>query len=302
MARTILSRYLNPEILSRIAGQRIEPRGLVIGNLAGSHKSPLSGFAVEFAGHREYAWGDDPKHIDWRVYYTRDRYMVKQYEMETNLVCHFLLDSSASMRYGEGPQQKLASAAQMIASLGYAVIRQNDKVSLATFDEELRGMVPPSNSMAQIIRMAELLDGTQPMRKTRMAECLSELTGRMRRREIVMVFSDFFTDLVPLEAAVQQMRYSRHEVVLFQVMHHDELAFEFDQMSKFVGMEIPEELLAQPDRIRRAYLRAMEGFNQRLEAMCQRNRVERVLVDTSHNPGEVLADYLNSRARRHRGR
>ena len=182
MAKTVLSRYLNPEILSRIAGQRIEPRGLVIGNLAGSHKSPLSGFAVEFAGHREYAWGDDPKHIDWRVYYTRDRYMVKQYEMETNLVCHFLLDSSASMRYGEGPQQKLASAAQMIASLGYAVIRQNDKVSLATFDEELRGMVPPSNSMAQIIRMAELLDGTQPMRKTRMAECLTELVGRMHRR------------------------------------------------------------------------------------------------------------------------
>ena len=302
MARTILSRYLNPEILSRIAGQRIEPRGLVIGNLAGGHKSPLSGFAVEFAGHREYAWGDDPKHIDWRVYYTRDRYMVKQYEMETNLVCHFVLDSSASMRYGEGPQQKLASAAQMIASLGYAVVRQNDKVSLATFDEELRGMVPPSNSMAQIIRMAELLDGTQPVGKTRMAECLSELTGRMRRREIVMIFSDFFTDLVLLEAAVQQMRYSRHEVVLFQVMHHDELAFEFDQMSKFVGMEIPEELLAQPDRIRRAYLRAMEGFNQRLETMCQRNRVERVLVDTSRNPGEVLADYLNSRARRHRGR
>jgi uncharacterized protein (DUF58 family) len=302
MAKTILSRYLNPEVLSRIAGRRIEPRGLVIGNLAGSHKSPLSGFAVEFAGHREYAWGDDPKHIDWRVYYTRDRYMVKQYEMETNLVCHFVLDSSASMRYGQGPQQKLAYAAQLIASLGYAVIHQSDKVSLATFDEQIRGVVPPSNSMAQIIRMAELLDATEPVRKTRMSECLSELTGRMRRREIIMVFSDFFTDLAPLEAAVQQMRYNRHEVVLFQVMHHDELVFEFNGMTKFLGMEIPEELLAQPDRIRRAYLRAMEGFNQRLETMCQRNRVERVLVDTSRDPGEVLADYLNSRSRLHRGR
>jgi uncharacterized protein (DUF58 family) len=302
MARTILSRYLNPEVLSRLAGRRIEPRGLVLGNLAGTHRSPMSGFAVEFAGHREYAWGDDPKHIDWRIYYTRDRLVVKQYEMETNLVCHFILDQSASMRYGEGDQQKLAYAAQMIAALGYAVVHQSDKVSLATFDDQVRGVVPPSNSVAQILRMAEVLDGAEPVRKTRMPECLVELVGRTRRREIVMIMSDFFTDLGPLEAALQQMRYRRHEVVLFQVMHHDELYFELGQMTKFVGLEIPEELFAQPERIRRAYLRAMEAFNHRLETLCQRNRVERVLVDTSRNLGEVLADYLNQRSRRQRGR
>ena len=126
MARTILSRYLDPQVLSQISGRRIEPRGLVLGNLAGAHKSPLAGFAVEFAGHREYVPGDDPKHIDWRVYFTRDRYFVKQYEMETNLVCHFVLDISASMRYGEGRQQKLQYAAQMISALGYAIVRQSD--------------------------------------------------------------------------------------------------------------------------------------------------------------------------------
>ncbi len=117
-----------------------------------------------------------------------------------------------------------------------------------------------------------------------------------------MIFSDFFTDLPPLEKALQQMRYRLHEVVLFQVMHHDELAFEFDTMTKFVGLEIPDELLAQPDRIRRSYLRAMEGFNQRLETLCQRNRIERVLVDTSRDMAQVLVDYLNQRSRRHRGR
>jgi uncharacterized protein (DUF58 family) len=303
MAKTILSRYLNPEVLHRLAGRRIEPRGLVLGNLAGSHKSPLSGFAVEFAGHREYAWGDDPKHIDWRVFYTRDRLVVKQYEMETNFVCHFILDQSASMRYGEGPQQKLAYAAQMIAALGYAVLHQSDKVSLATFDEAVRGIVPPSNSMAQILRMAELLDGTAPLNKTRMAECLVELASRTRRREIVMIFSDFFTELPPLEAALQQMRYNRHEVVLFQIMHHDELSFEFERMTKFVGLEIPEEVLtAQADQIRRYYLRAVQRFNEGLETICQRNRIERVLVDTGRDMGEVLVDYLNHRSRLNRGR
>ena len=119
-----------------------KPRGLVLGNLAGSHKSPLSGFAVEFAGHREYVRGDDPKHIDWRLYYKRDKYFIKQYEMETNLVCHLVLDVSASMRYGDGPQQKMLYAAQMATTLGYAVVRQSDpdrsSPSIACIDPDAR--------------------------------------------------------------------------------------------------------------------------------------------------------------------
>lgn len=302
MAKSVLSRYLDPDVLSRLANRRIEPRGLVMGTLAGAHKSPLSGFAVEFAGHREYVWGDDPKHIDWRVYFTRDRYMIKQYEMETNFVCHVLLDVSASMRYGEGAAQKLQYASQMAATLAYAIIRQSDKVSLVTFDEELRGFVPPSNSMAQIVRVTEHLDQTQPVHKTDMARCLNEFTSRTRRREILFLLSDFLTDLGSLESAIQRMRYNRHEVVLFQVLHHDELHFEFDGMVKFVGLELPEELTTQPEVLRREYLRAMTQFNADLEDLCLRNRVERVLVDTSRDMGEVFADYLNQRSRLNRGR
>jgi hypothetical protein len=124
----------------------------------------------------------------------------------------------------------------------------------------------------------------------------------MRRREIVMVFSDFFTDLDALEAALQRMRYSRHEVVLFQVMHHDELAFEFSGMIKFLGLEVPEELLAQPEDLRRGYLKAVDSFNTRFEEICQHNGVERILVDTSRNMGEVFVDYLNKRSLLNRGR
>jgi uncharacterized protein (DUF58 family) len=298
----VLSRYLDPEVLSRIANRRIEPRGLVQGNLAGAHRSPLSGFAVEFAGHREYAPGDDPKHIDWRVYYNRERYFIKQYEMETNFVCHLVLDVSASMRYGEGEQQKLQYAARMAASLAYAVVRQSDKVSLATFDDRVRGFVPPNNSMAQIVRMTEHLDRIEPVHKTQMSECLIELAGRMKRREIVVIFSDFFTELDSLEAALQRLRYHRHEVVLVEIMHHDELAFEFDGMVKFVGLEIPDELVTQPDQLRRAYLRALGQFNDQLADICQRNRIERVMVDTSRDMGQVFVDYLNQRSRLNRGR
>ena len=302
MAISSLSRYLDPEVLNRLTGRRLDPRGLVLGNLAGAHKSPLAGFAVEFAGHREYALGDDPKHIDWRAFFNRDQLVVKQYEMETNFVCHLLLDCSASMRYGKATQQKLACASQMIAVLGHMVVGHGDKVSLAVFDEDVRGVVAPSNAMPQIIRMAEMLDRIEPVKKTRMADCLNEITGRMKRREIVMIFSDFFTDLPALELALQQMRYQLHEVVLFQVMHNDELEFGFDRMTKFVGLEVQRELLAQPEAIRRNYLQVMRDFNRRLEELCERNRIERVLVDTSRDMAEVLIDYLNHRSHLHRGR
>ena len=302
MPNSVLSRYLDPEVLGRVADRHLEPRGLVVGNLAGAHKSPLSGFAVEFAGHREYVPGDDPKHIDWRVYFNRDKYFIKQYEMETNFVCHLVLDTSASMRYGEGDRQKLLYAAKMVTTLGYSIVRQTDKVSLATFDDRIRGWVQPSNSMGQIVRMTSHLDEINPVEKTNMADCLSELLGRMKRREIVMIFSDFFTDLDQLEATLQQMRYHRHEVVLFQIMHHDELAFEFEGMIKFVGLEIPEELLAQPEEMREAYLRALQQFNARLEEITARNRVERVLVDTSRDMGGLFVDYLNQRSLLNRGR
>ncbi len=138
--------------------------------------------------------------------------------------------------------------------------------------------------------------------KTRMPECLTEIVGRTRRREIVMVFSDFFTDLDGLEKALQRMRYARHEVVLFHVLHHDELDFRFPGMVKFIGLETPEEHLTQPESLRQAYLAALAKFNERFEEVCQRNRVERVLVDTSRDMGEVFVDYFNQRSLLNRGR
>lgn len=297
MTASVLSRYLNSDVLSRVADRPVEPRGLVVGNLAGAHKSPLSGFAVEFAGHRDYIVGDDPRHIDWRLYYKRDRLSIKQYEMETNFVCHLLLDVSASMRYGEDAQQKLLYAAQAATTLGYAIVRQNDKVSMATFDDRVRGYVQPGNSLAQIHRITHHLEEIQPVEKTRMSECLIDLTGRMGRREIVMIFSDFFTDLDELERALQRMKYNRHEVVLFHVLHHHERSFEFEGMVKFLGLEEVSEYLTQTEDIRQGYLDAVQRYESVFDDMCRRNAIERVAIDTSKNLGDELVEYLNQRTR-----
>ena len=302
MSDSILSRYLKPEVLTRLAGRHLTPRGLVSGNLSGKHSSPRSGFAIEFAGHREYVPGDDPRHIDWRVFFTRDKFVIKQYSTESNMNCHLVLDVSASMRYGDGAEQKLLYAAQAATTLAHAVVLQNDRVSLATIDEEIRGFVPSGSSFGQIVRMTEHLEQLAPTGKTKMADCLMHLAARYSQREIVMIFSDFLTDLPALESAVQRLRYQQHEVVLFHVLHHDELAFDFDDPLQLVGIESPEEIRVQPDEIRTEYLEALRRFTRQLDDLCARNRAERVEVDTRRDLAEVLIDYLNHRSRLNRGR
>ncbi|HEY0980510.1 DUF58 domain-containing protein [Schlesneria sp.] len=297
MTQSVLSRYLNPEILRRVADRPLEPHGLVMGNLAGAHKSPLSGFAVEFAGHRDYIVGDDPRHIDWRLYYKRDRLSIKQYEMETNFVCHLVLDISASMRYGAGNEQKLFCAAQAATTLAYSIVAQNDKVSLTTFDNRIQGYVPPGNTLAQIHRIIQHLDRISPVEKTNMVDCLTDLTGRMGRREIVMIFSDFFTDLTALETVLQRMKYNRHEIVLFHILHPHERTFQFEGMVKFLGMEETAEYLTQTEDIRNGYLASLHRYEAAFEDLCRRNAIECVSVDTSGNLGDDLVEYLNQRTR-----
>ena len=90
-------KYLNPQTLSSLEGLDIQARLVVEGYVAGLHQSPYHGFSVEFAEHREYAQGDDIRHVDWKVWSKTDKYYVKQYEEETNLLAYLILDTSESM-------------------------------------------------------------------------------------------------------------------------------------------------------------------------------------------------------------
>ncbi|MFT7514313.1 MAG: hypothetical protein ACI9QL_003534, partial [Candidatus Omnitrophota bacterium] len=260
------------------------------------HKSPFHGFAVEFASHREYVAGDDLRHLDWNVYYRHHKHMIKQYEMETNLVCHLMLDVSSSMRFGEEDSQKMMYAARMAVTLAYLIVNQSDRVSLTTFDEKVIHSLPPSNSNGQIVNMSEMLDKIEPTKKTKIGPSMMELAGRAGRRGIVVVLSDFFVDLEDLKDALQRLRYDKHEVVLMQVLHNDEIEFNLPGMVRFVGLEEDEQFLTRPDDVRTAYLEAMNAFNDELESICEANQCERLVCDTSRSMAEMFADYLHARS------
>lgn len=295
MQRTVLSRYLDPQVLDQLAHAQLQPQGLVLGNLAGEHRSPLAGFAVEFAGHREYAPGDDLRHLDWRVYYRREKLFIKQYELETNFVAHLVLDASASMRYGQGPHEKWSYAACAALALACTIVRQSDKVGLLLVDRQVRAAVPPASVLPQIVRFSHVLDHAPRDEPTDLASALVEVAGRLGRRQIVLIFSDFLTDLAALERALQRLRYDGHEVVLLQVLHPDERQFDLHGQIRFVPLEDGLPLQASADDLRPAYLRALAEHQQRLEEAASRNRCEWVVLDTGQSLAGQLLDYLHRR-------
>ncbi|RME83729.1 MAG: DUF58 domain-containing protein, partial [Planctomycetota bacterium] len=138
---------LDPQLLGKITKLELKAREMAEGFITGLHKSPYHGFSVEFAEHREYVPGDDIRHIDWKVYGRSDRFYIKQYEEETNLLVYLLVDVSESMSYGK-PLSKMEYAAYLAATLSYLTMKQQDSVGLATFASTLRQYLPPSGNIS----------------------------------------------------------------------------------------------------------------------------------------------------------
>src|SRR5574341_1039943 len=139
---------LDPVVISKAEALGLHARFIVEGYMAGEHKSPYRGFAIEFAQHREYTHGDDIRHLDWKVLGRTDRYYIKQYEQETNYVAHLLLDGSESMKYASGKLTKLQYGKAMAACLAYLIMHQRDAVALALFDSVVRDYTPRSDNKA----------------------------------------------------------------------------------------------------------------------------------------------------------
>ena len=137
-------RFLHPEAIKRISRMELRARHIVEGFLSGMHRSPYFGQSVEFLQHREYAIGDDLRHVDWKVWARQDRLVIKQYEEDTNLRCTLMVDTSASMSYGKGPLNKYEYASTVAASLAYLILKQQDAVGCVAFDERCANQGPHS--------------------------------------------------------------------------------------------------------------------------------------------------------------
>ena len=288
---------LDPVAISRAEALGLNARYIVEGYMAGEHKSPYRGFAVEFAQHREYTHGDDTRHLDWKVLGRTDRYYIKQYEQETNYVANILLDGSESMNYGSGRLTKLQYGKMMAACLAYLILHQGDAVALGLFDTTIRDYTPRSDNKATIHRLMSKLAAFGSKERTNIAAILHDMALQIRRKGIVIVISDFFDDEQQILDGIQHLRFGGNEVIVFHTMDPHELEFPFMGLVEFEGLESIPKILTRPSEIRKSYLREVEAFRQRLREGCEKNQCHYVLVNTGQPLAEVLSAYLAFRLR-----
>lgn len=289
-----------PQTVRRLGRLEIRARQIVEGFLSGMHRSPYFGQSLEFREHRQYARGDDLRHVDWKVWARQDRLYVKQYEEDTNLRGMLLVDNSASMAYGGGALTKHEYAATAACVLAYLLLRQNDAVGCITFDEGLRTETPQRSSRSHLSAIAEAVRAEPIEPKTDLGKTLEQVATKIARRGVVVLISDLFGDLEATRRGLAQLRKRGHDVIVLHVMDDDEIDFPFNEATQFVGLESTDEINCNPRALRAGYLKAVEGFLAKARETCLRQQADYQLIRTSEPLDAVLTAVLSPRMQRTR--
>jgi uncharacterized protein (DUF58 family) len=287
-------KYLRPEVTGRIRRLELTARRVVEGFLSGMHRSPYFGQSIEFLQHRQYTTGDEIRHIDWKVFGRQDRLVVKQYEEETNLRLHLVVDRSHSMAYGNGESNKFDYSASVAASLAYLAIRQKDACGLFTFDTKIRDVVPARSSQNQLNRLLATLDRVGADGRTDLGRVAREIAQSIPRRGLVVIISD----LLGVDSLIEGLRVFRqrgHDVAMFHVLHDDEMDFNFDGATRFEGLESEDFLNCNPRALREGYLETLDQFLSDTRRSCGRLMIDYLQVRTSDPLDVVLAKFLTAR-------
>jgi uncharacterized protein (DUF58 family) len=300
MSEPSTRQYLDPIVISRLKKLDLKARLVVEGFLTGLHRSPYHGFSVEFAEHRQYMPGDNIRDIDWKVFGKTDRYYVKQYEEETNLRTHILLDTSRSMTFAsEGMISKLEYSKHLAAAMSYLLLHQQDSVGLVLFDDEIRRYVPPRSARKHLKVLLRELDQLEPGRVTDVGSCLGRMAERIRRRGLVMIFSDLMDEPDQIIRALKHFRYKKHEVIVFHVLDENERTFPYTEEMGFVDLESGEEVIAQPWVIGREYRERLAAWTEELRRACGELRIEFVEITNKTPFDRALLRFLEKRSRLH---
>lgn len=280
---------------------------VVEGFITGLHKSPFHGFSVEFAEHRLYNTGESTKHIDWKLFARTDKLFVKRYEEETNLRCQVIVDCSSSMYYPQNQQSKIQFSAFAAASIMYMLKKQRDASGLSLIDESIQFHTPcKSNSTHQKLlfnKLEEVLRSTPVQRKSNLASSLHQIAEMIHKRSLVVIFSDMLQNMASdndeLFAALQHLKFNKHEVILFHVEDEKtEVQFEFaNRPYLFTDSETGERLKLFPNQVKESYTKAIEQYRHQVKLKCAQYKIDLVEAHIGNDFSQVLLPFLVKRSK-----
>lgn len=283
---------------------------VVEGFIIGLHKSPFHGFSVEFAEHRLYNPGESTKDIDWKVYARSDKMFSKKFEEETNLRCQIIIDTSSSMYFPDQSEGKSLNKLQFSALAGASMMnllrKQRDAFGLSIFDSEVKIHTKCRSSTSHYRLLLTYLDGLirdpSKQKTTSTAKALHQLADSIHRRSLVMIFSDMFDNDERTEdmfAALQHLKYAKHEVILFHVTDKKhELEFEYENRPYlFVDIESGEEIKLQHNQVKELYVEKVNAYTDALKMKCLQYKIEFIEADINEGFVPILQSYLVKRTK-----
>ncbi len=289
-------KYLDPDTIAKLGNMELRARMVVEGFITGMHKSPYHGFSVEFSQHRQYRPGDEIRFLDWRVYGRSGRYYIKEFEEETNLRSMLCVDTSASMRFSSNNRlSKFEYSCYLSAALAMLMIQQRDAVGLALYNKQITSFLPPNSKPSYISQILSILENVVPSDTTGTAVALELLAERIKRRGLIVVFSDFFDNTESIIKAIRHLRHKRHEVILFHILDPREVDFDFGNSANFIDLETGEQMVTQPHQIKKSYVETMHNFINNLKKECMHHNVDYNLITTDVSFDKALIDYIIKR-------
>lgn len=295
---SVLARELvDPAFFSRLENIELRARSIVEGFLTGLHRSPYVGFSVEFASHREYVAGDDPRHVNWKIYARQGRLYVKEYSAETNFNLYLMLDVSSSMECANQGISKRTYASALAAALAILALKQHDAVGLTTFADRVTGHVPPRAKARQLEEMIKLIEASKPNPVTDTYTGLSHASELATHRGMVVIMSDFFGEPLQLLKRLEQLRFRNHEVILFHIWDRYERDLPMDGYLSFHDLETRDVLTTQAEAIRESYQQAVNSWRDQIEQGCHKLAIDRVELTTDEPLDQALLEYLVRRAK-----
>jgi uncharacterized protein (DUF58 family) len=253
-ARALRADLFDPASLAALGRIEIVARWIVDGFMSGLHRSPRKGFSVEFAEYRAYQSGDDPRYVDWKIAARSDRWVVRQYEEETNLRSTIVLDVSKSMDWsGGGGLTKLAYAERLTAALALLLLRQRDAVGLVRFDDRIRSAIPPRARQGQWRRVVAALEEQGSGRASSAPEALHQAARLINRRGMIVLISDLLMDVPDVERAMRGLRAAGHDVTVLHVLDPAERDLTASGEALFVDPESELAIPAAVADVRAAY-------------------------------------------------
>ena len=285
---------LHPDEVARLGGLEVLTEGIVEGFLAGLHRSPRRGFSVEFAEHRQYQAGDEPRYVDWKLLGRTDRLYVKQFEEETNLRAMLVVDASASMAWSGAPARitKLDYATRLAAALALVLLRQRDAAGLITFDESVRSITPARARSGHWTALARTLAATEPGAGTAAEPALRRVVAALRSRGMVIFISDLLLDRALALKALKFLRHRGHQVLVLHIADPAELELARGDETRFRDPESQEVVTLAPSEWGDAYRETVQGVVRAWGEACRAAGMRYALIPTDVPFGTALGQAL----------